>query len=79
MAIRPDRAYEVRPLASAFTAVLILAVLIDMISGSIRSGESRHLIEIGGLAILWLLGTEMGPGRARSGPLGRPLLSGFRR
>ncbi len=80
VAVRPDRAYGVRPLATALMAVLVVAVIIDVVQGSTPlSAELRHLAEIGGLALLWLLGHEMGPGRVSPETTDHSLISGFRR
>lgn len=68
VAARPDRAYGVLPLVAVFTSVLVGVAFIDLVnSTSSLAVESRHLLEIGGLLIMWLLGSEMGPRRRGRG------------
>jgi predicted anti-sigma-YlaC factor YlaD len=65
VAWKPDRAYGVLPLVAAFTVVLTVVAIIDLANGtSSIAVESRHLLEVGGLAVMWVLGAEMGPGRS---------------
>jgi len=64
VAWRPDRAYGMVPFAMTFTAALSFAAIFDLVHGtSTLPRESRHLIELGGLALLWLLGAAAGPSR----------------
>lgn len=64
VAWRPDRAYGMVPFAATFTAALSLAAIIDLIHGtSTLPRESRHLVELAGLAVLWVLGAAAGPAR----------------
>jgi predicted anti-sigma-YlaC factor YlaD len=64
VAIRPDRAYGVLPFVVAFSVVLTAVATIDLVANtSSMAVEARHLLEIGGLVILWFLGAEMGPRR----------------
>lgn len=64
VAWRPDRAYGLVPVAATFTVALGGAALVDLINGSTPlSRESKHLVEIIGLGMLWALGWSAGPGR----------------
>lgn len=64
VAWRPDRAYGMVPFAVTFTMALSIAALIDLFNGSSTMlRESAHLVEILGLALLWVLGLAVGPGR----------------
>ncbi len=66
VAFRPDRAYGVIPFAASFALVLVVTAVADLINGSSNVAiESRHLLEIGGLVLVLLLGSEMGPERRR--------------
>ncbi|MCP4309273.1 MAG: hypothetical protein GY926_03565 [bacterium] len=66
VAWRPDRAYGMVPFAAAFTLALSIAAVIDLARGeSTLLRESTHLIEIVGLALLWVLGVAAGPARKR--------------
>ena len=69
VAWRPDRAYGMVPFAATFTLALSLSAIIDLVNGaSTLLRESAHLVELVGLALLWVLGVEAGPGR-RSRPV----------
>ncbi len=66
VAWRPDRAYGMVPFAAAFTFALSISAIIDLANGaSTLVRESAHLLELGGLALLWVLGAAVGPGRKR--------------
>jgi predicted anti-sigma-YlaC factor YlaD len=66
VAWRPDRAYGMVPFAAAFTFALSTAAIIDLINGaSTLLRESAHLIELAGLALLWILGMAVGPASKR--------------
>lgn len=63
VAWRPDRAYGLVPVAAIFTVALGGAAAIDLANGSTPLGrETRHIVEIVGLALLWVLGWSAGPG-----------------
>lgn len=73
VALRPDRAYGMLPFVVAFAVVLTAVALIDLVSGaSSLVVEARHLLELGGLVMMWVLAAEMGPGRRRAGISGSP-------
>jgi predicted anti-sigma-YlaC factor YlaD len=62
VAWRPDRAYGLVPFAAVFTATLAATAAIDVVNGvSTMARESRHLVELAGLALLWGLGAVAGP------------------
>lgn len=64
VAWRPDRAYGMVPFAATFTFALSISALIDLLNGaSTLLRESAHLIELAGLALLWVLGAAVGPGK----------------
>lgn len=66
VAWRPDRAYGVVPMAATFTVTLAGAALVDLVMGaSTLERESPHLVELIGLALVWILGVSAGPGRRR--------------
>lgn len=65
VAWRPDRAYGLVPVAATFTIALGGAAVVDLVNGSTPwSRETRHIVEIIGLVLLWVLGWSAGPGRA---------------
>jgi predicted anti-sigma-YlaC factor YlaD len=65
VAWRPDRAYGMVPVAAVF-AITLAGATIDLLNGaSTFARESRHLVEILGLALVWVLGVSAGPGRRR--------------
>lgn len=67
VAWRPDRAYGMVPFAATFTFALSISAVIDLLNGaSTPLRESAHLIELGGLGLLWALGLALGPGSKRS-------------
>lgn len=64
VAWRPDRAYGLVPFAAIFAVTLAATGVVDIVRGTSTAGaESRHLVEIAGLAVLWVLGIAAGPGR----------------
>lgn len=64
VAWRPDRAYGLVPFSVTFTLALGVTAIVDLVSGSATVGrESLHLLELAGLAMLWILGVRVGPGR----------------
>jgi predicted anti-sigma-YlaC factor YlaD len=63
VAWRPDRAYGLVPVAATFTVALAGAAIYDLVAGSTPlSRETKHLVEIAGLGLLWALGWSAGPG-----------------
>jgi predicted anti-sigma-YlaC factor YlaD len=71
VAWRPDRAYGMVPFAAAFTFALSTAAVIDLANGaSTMLRESAHFVELFGLALLWVLGAAVGPGREGRSRLG---------
>ena len=70
VAWRPDRAYGMVPFAATFTFALSVSAAIDLANGaSTFVRESAHLVELFGLALLWVLGAAVGPGRAKRQPV----------
>jgi predicted anti-sigma-YlaC factor YlaD len=70
VAVRPERAFGVIPFVASFTVALSVTAVVDLVNGSSSLvTESRHLLEIGGLALVWILGVGSGPRkRVRSKP-----------
>jgi predicted anti-sigma-YlaC factor YlaD len=71
VAFRPERAFGVIPFVATFTVALTVTAAVDLVNGSSNVvTESRHLLEIGGLVLVWILGVGSGPrrNRARSAP-----------
>jgi anti-sigma factor RsiW len=63
---RPDRAYGLLPVTVTLGAVLVLAVLIDVVAGNTELAlEAGHLLELVGLGLAGWLGWEIGPGSRR--------------
>ena len=64
VAWRPDRAYGLVPFAAIFTVTLVGTGVVDIVRGTSTVGaEAVHVVEIAGLAVLWVLGLAAGPGR----------------
>ena len=63
---RPDRAYGLLPVTATLGAVLVFAVVIDVIAGNTELAlEGSHLLELLGLGLAGWLGWEIGPGTRR--------------
>jgi len=55
-ALRPERALGMVPLAGALGATLLATAFIDTATGaSTALSEARHLLELGGVAMLWVI------------------------
>ncbi len=52
---QPSRARGMLPLAGVLVGVLTVGAVIDVVGGRAGSGESVHLLELAGVALLWLL------------------------
>ncbi|MGF1665341.1 MAG: zf-HC2 domain-containing protein [Acidimicrobiia bacterium] len=66
VAARPERAFGVIPFVASFTVALTVTAVVDLLNGSSNLlTESRHLLEIGGLVLVWILGVGSGPRRRR--------------
>jgi predicted anti-sigma-YlaC factor YlaD len=64
VAWRVDRAYGMVPFAVTFTLAIGASAIIDLVRGASSFGiESLHVVELAGLAMLWLLGWIVGPRR----------------
>lgn len=63
-AARPDRAWGMLPLVAALVACLVATTVADVVEGHAGSGESLHVLEVIGLACLWVL-ADRPAGRAR--------------
>jgi predicted anti-sigma-YlaC factor YlaD len=67
VAVRPERAFGMIPFVATFVAALAVTAVVDLVNGSSSLlTESRHLLEIGGLVLVWVLGTGTGPRRRRA-------------
>ncbi len=67
VAVRPERSFGMIPFVATFVAALGVTALVDLVNGSSSLiTESRHLLEIGGLAMVWVLGVGTGPRRRRT-------------
>lgn len=68
---RPHRAFGLLPFAAALTATMLVAGVLDVVSGeSSLLAESIHLTELAGLVLLWILSGSPGLDRVlrRAGP-----------
>ena len=65
---RPHRAFGLLPFVAALLATTVLSTLLDTLSGD-RSAlsEAFHLLELGGLVVLWMVAGSPGWERARDG------------
>jgi predicted anti-sigma-YlaC factor YlaD len=67
-ALQPARAWGLLPVAAALAAVMCGTALLDVADGRVSSvGEAHHLLDLAGVAFLWLVAKEARPQRARGG------------
>lgn len=63
---RPERAYGMVPVAAAMAAALVATALLDVVRGDTPAvGESTHLLEMAGFALVWALAGTPGLPRRR--------------
>jgi predicted anti-sigma-YlaC factor YlaD len=68
-ALQPARAWGLLPVAAALAAVMCGTALLDLADGRVSSlNEAHHLLDLAGVAFLWLVAKEVRPQRARGGP-----------
>lgn len=64
---RPERAYGMVPVSAAMAGTLLLTAVIDVVRGSAPAlGESTHLFELAGFALVWKLAGTPGLPRRRA-------------
>ncbi len=62
-ALRPERAYGLVPVAVALVATMVAGGVADTLGGQQSiAAESRHLLDLIGMVLLWLLGNGRLPG-----------------
>ncbi len=65
---QPARAWGLLPVAAVLCLVVLGTTVLDVLDGSASSGgEAHHLLDVAGLALLWLVARERGPAVA-AGP-----------
>ena len=63
---QPARAWGLLPVAAALAAVMAGTAAIDLVDGSATSvGEAHHLLDLAGVAFLWLVARDARTGSAR--------------
>lgn len=63
---RPERAYGMVPVAAAMAAALVATAFLDVVRGDTPAvGESTHLLEMAGFALVWALAGTPGLPRRR--------------
>lgn len=62
----PRRAPGILPFAMALTAMTMLAVVVNVVSGRAGAGEAQHATDLAGLVALWFLARPLGPVRVRN-------------
>jgi predicted anti-sigma-YlaC factor YlaD len=63
---RPERAYGMVPVAAAMAATLVLTGVLDVFRGDAPAlGESSHVLEMAGFALVWALAGTPGLPRRR--------------
>jgi predicted anti-sigma-YlaC factor YlaD len=68
-ALQPARAWGLLPVAAALAAVMCGTAVLDLADGRVSSvSEAHHLLDLAGVAFLWLVAKEVRPQRARGGP-----------
>jgi len=67
VAWRPHRAYALLPVAGVLVAAMALGATVDIAAGTVRALPelSAHLIDVAGVAFLWLLAGSPRPWRRR--------------
>jgi predicted anti-sigma-YlaC factor YlaD len=66
---QPARAWGLLPVAAALAAVMCATAVLDLADGRVSSvGEAHHLLDLAGVALLWLVAREARPARTRTGP-----------
>lgn len=71
---RPVRAFGLLPVAGALAACMVVTAVLDLTHGRVGAiGEARHVLDVAGLVLLWLLSGAPRPS-ARRGRL-RPNLA----
>jgi predicted anti-sigma-YlaC factor YlaD len=63
---QPARAWGLLPVAAALAAVMAATATIDLVDGrTAYLGEAHHLLDLAGVALLWLVARDVQPGRIR--------------
>lgn len=63
---QPARAWGLLPVAAALACVMVGTSTLDLIDGRARAvSEAPHLLDLAGVALLWLVAREAGPSAAR--------------
>ncbi len=58
---QPARAWGLLPVAGVLCLVVVGTAVLDMLDGSASSsGEAQHLLDVAGLALLWLIARDRG-------------------
>jgi copper transport protein len=78
-ACQPARAWGLLPLAASLAAVMAATAVLDVADGRISTvGEAHHLLDLAGVALLWMVAREARPttrrGRATLPPSSAPVL-----
>jgi predicted anti-sigma-YlaC factor YlaD len=62
---QPARAWGLLPVAAALAAVMAGTAAIDLVDGTATSvGEAHHLLDLAGVAFLWLVARDARTGSA---------------
>jgi predicted anti-sigma-YlaC factor YlaD len=65
-ALQPARAWGLLPLAAALAAVMAGTAVLDVADGRISTvGEAHHLLDLAGVALLWMVAREARPSTRR--------------
>jgi predicted anti-sigma-YlaC factor YlaD len=68
-ALQPARAWGLLPVAAALAAVMCGTALLDLADGRVSSlSEAHHLLDLAGVACLWLVAREVRPAVLRGRP-----------
>ncbi len=64
---QPARAWGLLPVAAALALVMAGTALLDLVDGRASTiGEAHHLLDVAGVALLWLVAREAGPRTTRT-------------
>lgn len=70
---QPARAWGLLPVAAALGLVLVGTAVLGVVDGSASTlGEAHHLLDLAGVALLWLVARDTRPATSPTNPGGRP-------
>lgn len=66
VAWRPARAFGILPIVTALAFTMLVSVIVDLVHGRVSTiGEAHHVLEFGGLILVWMLAGRPAPRRLK--------------